>query len=489
MAKKDRRKRKKTDKPQKGSWVNIEVQMARRLMERDMAAIQRLVSEHRFTSEDELREFLQKLVSSGELDKCTARDSLGEAQDLIYQAWEVSSVRERVKLARRALGICPDCADAYVILAEETARSVEEALQLYQAGVEAGERILGAKSFTEDAGYFWGMVETRPYMRARAGLAQCLSALGKHSEAVEHYRDMLRLSPSDNMGIRYLLAACLLEMNEVETLQELLEQYHEPTAAWLYTRALVSFIRYGDSPEARQRLAGALACNRHVPPYLLGEKALPKRLPEYMGFGDKNEAIVYAAEFGLGWLKVRGAVTWLESVHSERQTVQQRKSRPVEIPEAFLKAFEDEDEAQRPANKKLAKIYTFKIGLKGFPRIWRKIEIKGSQNLHDLHEAVFKAYGRYEEHLYAFFLSNKPWDGSSEYGLPYPESNARDSRRARIDSLDLKVNKRFLYMFDFSDKWWHSVQLLGVREEEARGGYPRVVARRGTAPPQYPLIR
>jgi tetratricopeptide (TPR) repeat protein len=485
MSKKDKRKQKREIR--KDSPKDIDVHRARLSMEKDMAIIQKLIGEHEFESEDELKGFLQNLVSYGELPQRAAQSPLQEAQELIYQAWETRSKVERVKLAHQALQVSPDCADAYVLLAEEGTRNVKEALEFYQAGVEAGERALGAKTFTEDAGCFWGILETRPYMRARAGLAQCLWELGKHEEAIGHYRDMLRLNPGDNQGIRYLLAACLLEIGEVDALQELLGQYEDPTAAWLYTGALVAFLQQGDSPESRQRLLEALEQNRYVAPYLLGEKRLPKRLPEYMGFGDKDEAIIYTAEFGLGWLKARGAITWLESVYRSRQMVRRAKSKPLGVPEAFLHAFESEDKTQQYAKKNPVEIYTFKVSLKESPKIWRKIEIKSSQTLHHLHKAIFKAYERYDEHLYAFFLSNKPWDSSSEYGLPDPESDAKNAKRARIDLLGLRVKKRFLYLFDFGDEWWHSIQLLGVREEEPKGRYPRVVESRGEAPPQYPV--
>ena len=52
----------------------------------------------------------------------------------------------RSRLARRALEISPDCADAYVLLAEN-AGSRKEALELYQKGVEAGTRALGPELF------------------------------------------------------------------------------------------------------------------------------------------------------------------------------------------------------------------------------------------------------------------------------------------------------------------------------------------------------
>jgi ST7 protein len=114
------------------------------------------------------------------------RDAIEQAQDLIYDAWERARARSRIALARKALAISPLCADAYNILAEE-ARSVEEAQDLYARGVEAGELALGRKGFREYAGHFWGFLETRPYMRARAGLASALLKLGDDEAAIGHY--------------------------------------------------------------------------------------------------------------------------------------------------------------------------------------------------------------------------------------------------------------------------------------------------------------
>ena len=105
-----------------------------------------------------------------------------------------------MELARKAPEIAPDCADAYVLLAEETAATVSEARDLYERGVAAGERALGEELFRKEAGHFWAMLETRPYMRARAGLAICLWELGEREGALDHWVDMLRLNPADSLG-------------------------------------------------------------------------------------------------------------------------------------------------------------------------------------------------------------------------------------------------------------------------------------------------
>jgi tetratricopeptide (TPR) repeat protein len=242
----------------------------------------------------------------------SASGPLDEAQQLMYQAWESPSRPRRLELAGKALELSPDCADAYVLLAQERAASPAEAAELYRKAVEAGARALGKRAFKDDVGHFWGLLETRPYMRARAGLAQALRAAGQTDEAIAHYRDMLRLNPNDNQGVRYDLAACLLDAGRDVDLALLLDQYAEDiSAAWAYARALLAFRTGGDTERARELLAAARAANPHVPAYLLGRKKLPKRQPDYIQFGDDTEAIVYAGDHASGWKHSPGALDWL----------------------------------------------------------------------------------------------------------------------------------------------------------------------------------
>jgi len=284
----------------------------RRANEKMLQNIGKLLREREFGSADEANSYLQELLGSGGIPAPSSLDPLERAQELMYDAWEASGSR-RVKLARQALEISPDCADAYVLLAEE-ARSLPEAKQLYEQGVSAGERALGPQVFAEDVGHFWGMIETRPYMRAREGLASCLWQLGERRQAIEHYTEMLRLNPGDNQGIRYVLANCLLRQGDDAALAKLLDQYKDDAMAeWVYTRALLAFRREGAGQKANAALKKALKENVFVPAYLLGKKRLPRQLPGYIGFGDENEAVSYAAGAITIWRETPGALDWLTS--------------------------------------------------------------------------------------------------------------------------------------------------------------------------------
>ena len=132
-------------------------------------------------------------------------------------------------------------------------------------------------------------------------------------------------------------------------------------------------------------------------------------------------------------------------------------------------------------------IYRFKVTLREKPDIWRIIEIKGNQMLSSLHKAIFKAFDRFDEHLYSFFMSGKPYDKESEYISPYPEApkSSKLATRIRIDTLFGRDGQNFLYLFDYGDEWWHEVEFIGISNKAARGNHPRVVKKHGKSPPQY----
>jgi tetratricopeptide (TPR) repeat protein len=293
-----------------------------RAMERVSQDLGRLLAEREFGSIEEANAFLENMLreGGGRLPETPAPTTpLEQAQDLIYEAFETESSRKRVQLAKKALKVSPDCADAYVLLAEESAKSLQEAKDLYEKGVQAGERALGEETFEEEAGHFWGILETRPYMRAREGLATCLWELGEREEAIEHYREMLDLNPGDNQGIRYELAGWLLDEEMDEELGELLQRYEEDASAfWVYSRALWMFRKEGDREEATATLKEAIETNPYVPLYLLGRKSLPSALPELIGFGDESEAIAYFARALTGWLRTPQALEWLRQNVDER---------------------------------------------------------------------------------------------------------------------------------------------------------------------------
>ncbi|WP_460021429.1 hypothetical protein [Magnetospira thiophila] len=244
---------------------------------------------------------------------------LDRAQELMFDAWECAAKRDRVALAKQALKLSELCADAWSLLAQEAAKTIIEAHGYLEKAVAAGEAAvrqeLGPDAFEEEEGHFWGILETRPYMRARAALAECLWDMGARDDAVAHWRDMLRLCPGDNLGIRHILGPKLLDLNQLATARALLEEYEEPDfAEWGYSYALLQFKQGGTTSGATKALKAAIKNNPHVPAYLLGAKRLPKTMPAGYALGSKEEAVLYVINAVETWTSTKGALIWLDDI-------------------------------------------------------------------------------------------------------------------------------------------------------------------------------
>jgi tetratricopeptide (TPR) repeat protein len=222
--------------------------------------------------EESMREFdsaaaIDALFAAG---KRVPLDRLWEAQELTFDAYDTPSARRRVEVVKQALARHPWCGDAYGILAAEAPPDTAFAIHLWRlAGAAAEFAIkaeLGEDAFETCEGEFWGLLETRPYMRARAGLSNALWRRGEREAAVAIDLDLLRLNPNDNQGARYVVADRLLVLGRDQDLERLFKAYRNDGSAFLsYSRALWCFRRESDSAQSRKLLTKAIASNRHVP--------------------------------------------------------------------------------------------------------------------------------------------------------------------------------------------------------------------------------
>jgi tetratricopeptide (TPR) repeat protein len=234
------------------------------------------------------------------------------AQDLVYDAWEAETDKEAVSLAWKALAVCSDCADAYVLLAELAASSPAEALAHFRRGAEAARRVLGEEVFAQDVGHFWALIETRSYMRALDGMAMMLWDLGEVEESIKHCWELLRLNPNDNQGVRHVLLPRLIEIGLDREARCLYEEYEtDGMAIWLYCRVLLDFRSDEASKAAVASLREAMAGNPHVPDYLLGRKQSPEQPSGYFHPGAEDEAVSCVSGIAGAWEKTPGALEWL----------------------------------------------------------------------------------------------------------------------------------------------------------------------------------
>ena len=91
-----------------------------------------------------------------------------------------------------------------------------------------GTFLMPANPFETAVGRFWGLLDTRDYMRARYGLVEALlkfKTFDAVKSAADHIRDMLRLCRSDNMGVRDLLPALWLRLGRDQDAYDFVKWY------------------------------------------------------------------------------------------------------------------------------------------------------------------------------------------------------------------------------------------------------------------------
>ncbi len=129
--------------------------------------------------------------------------------------------------------------------------------------------------------------------------------------------------------------------------------------------------------------------------------------------------------------------------------------------------------------KSTSKSLQLKISLAEIkPEIWRRIILAPDTSLHGLHRIIQLLYEWYDYHLYEFTIRG------IKYQQPGPESEGRDSTRARLSQFHFAVGDEFTYVYDFGDCWIHRVRVEAYVQNADPGWLPHLVAGERRGPPE-----
>ena len=293
-----------SDKPMNQDMINLSQE---RLM--------KLLGEQNFSSEEEIRAFLDNNLVGKKIDevfpeKSGPKTNAEKADDLMYEAYQQEG-RKGLNLARKALETDPESVRALIHLAQYETEP-EKAEALLEKAIQFAEKKLGEVFFKKNRGNFWGIVETRPFMTARYDIARCKELLGKDEEAMKIYQEMLKLNPNDNQAVRVELARLYLKHYKLDLYHKLYKKYKEDTSAWwTYHFAYFAFLVYGERNTSSNALINAVKSNEYVIRILTTEEALPEDLSDYYAPGSKEEASYYLMDNLELWTRDIRAIEWL----------------------------------------------------------------------------------------------------------------------------------------------------------------------------------
>lgn len=133
-------------------------------------------------------------------------------RDIENDAWEyldIGDLTNASRCAREVLEREPNAIDSYVVLSR-TASTQAEKIALLREGARIGDELFEHEIINapNDDFPFWGLLETRPYMRALQHLSLALVKDERDEtldEAVAIWRKLYRICPNDNLGVRFLI--------------------------------------------------------------------------------------------------------------------------------------------------------------------------------------------------------------------------------------------------------------------------------------------
>lgn len=235
-----------------------------------------------------------------------------QAEDILDQGLEFLDQGDEEKAGRyffKSIEIDPTYADGYNHLGNIAWRKGDwkQAESLYRKALECAEPEV--KDIPE--GGFWGILETRPYMRALHGLGLTAWKQGRLEEAIKIFQQMLKLNPNDNQGARYLLGPVYHQMGNLEAATQWYEQNGDDPQN-LYNCGL-ALIQQGKLEKAARILIFAIFSNPYVAPMLLKEELPRSDWWHDTSWAEPEYAQDYVSEYRGWWEKEEFPLVFLRA--------------------------------------------------------------------------------------------------------------------------------------------------------------------------------
>jgi tetratricopeptide (TPR) repeat protein len=240
---------------------------------------------------DEVNALLQKFMTEyngnqpGRVTEKTAKT----ADDYLELAEEATTKAKAEQYIKKALEVEPDNLDAISASLDLTENGTWEYYRKLSEAVENGTKLMEKKGLMDEdsIGDFWGILETRPYMRLLHRYADFMAEAGMMTLAARQYEEMIRLCKNDNLGVRFSLMHIYAYLEQEEPALVLHKKYdgHEETQMLLPLSVL--YFKRGDFDKAEDYLKRLCAANKDTKKFFRAIKRdkLDHYVEEISGYG------------------------------------------------------------------------------------------------------------------------------------------------------------------------------------------------------------
>lgn len=244
---------------------------------------------------EKLQEFI-KMYNSGEIEY--KNTPLDDAYEILEEAQYAKNEKEAIRLAKKAYEKSAECFDALLFQCDLEENGIKR-MKLLNDGLEFEKNRLAKENYfdKENIGNFYGIFETRPYIRGLVTKIEYLLEEGKLRQACNICNEVLRLNNNDNLGTRYLLMAIYGVLEEEKDMLELYKRYPEENLEMLFPLFAI-YYKSGNDKKALEYLNRIDKCNPNFVKFFKGTiKESEKVNPGYYSRGDSSEIFMYLERY------------------------------------------------------------------------------------------------------------------------------------------------------------------------------------------------
>ena len=209
---------------------------------------------------DEVNQLLQRFTTeyNGNLPGRVTEKTAKTADDYLELAEEATTKAKAERYIKKALELEPDNMDAINASLDMIEDGTWEYYQKISEAVKNGTRFMEKEGLMDEdsIGEFWGILETRPYMRLLNRYADFLAEAGMMTLAARQYEEMIRLSENDNLGARYSLMHVYAYLEQEEPALKLHKKYDGYEETQMLLPLSVLYFKRGDFDKAEEIAKG-----------------------------------------------------------------------------------------------------------------------------------------------------------------------------------------------------------------------------------------
>ena len=136
-------------------------------------------------------------------------------------------------------------------------------------------------------------------------------------------------------------------------------------------------------------------------------------------------------------------------------------------------------------------IYRFRVLLDNDTEddIFRDLEIRETDTLEDLHNAITQSFGFDGLEMASFYVSNDSWEQGEEismFDMSEGDNQTRLMNETIINDVVHEAQTKLIYIYDFLSMWTFLVELAEIVDEAEGTDYPNLMFVHGQIPDSAP---